>query len=464
MSISNYGKYILGLILYFLFSSDLLKSKNSSKLTITNERKNRVLSELEKEQIQEILSKFHDMESYEQRIHFNKACYVIDEKVSVYGEDCISLGDKENGKQWIYTHIADIANYIPFESPLDEYAKDNVGSMYLRNASFTMFPQQIVSTVAFNKTSNHSFYKAITFGFLVDNRGKIHKYTIFPSSIPFKNVHQFSFHHVDIMLGDNEQNNDLVQLHEYSNLLRKERYKFNNHDSNFLLSYSYGKSSKSESQLLIRELMLYSGLIAGNIASQFNTPMIFRENFGPILSSTISTKNNHVSKKPVIVGNVITSSNPIYFSNYAPVTSPVRKYSDFFNHIQLQRKLKLNPILSEDLVSSLLGHIQATGSKIKDAQKKSSRKNTLLEISKRVGKGGELDAKIVSITKGVVSGKNNIMTTLSLLDFKNFTIPFKLHVNSDKKDLQNQYVRLIVKDIDPNRDLLDLSFKEFLYY
>jgi exoribonuclease R len=144
--------------------------------------------------------------------------FAIDDPETTEVDDAISLHFDDQGKEWVYVHIADPSSHLDPRGPLvQEYCARTATSIYLPHKRFSMLPSQISHSVSLSdfteydqneKKQNRQFHYVLTHKFRIDG-GNIVDGSIFTGVL--RNVHRLSYENVDKYLIDPIDNEDHIQ-------------------------------------------------------------------------------------------------------------------------------------------------------------------------------------------------------------------------------------------------------------
>jgi ribonuclease R len=143
-------------------------------------------------------------------------------------DDAISLERLDNGHWRLGVHIADVAHFVPLNSPLDREARDRATSVYLPDRVIPMLPEVISNNLASLQPQRVRYTKAAVIEFTPD--GVRVNTELYSGAI--KSAHRFNYKEIDDYLVKPESWRkkltakvfDLVgRMHELAMVLRRRR-------------------------------------------------------------------------------------------------------------------------------------------------------------------------------------------------------------------------------------------------
>ena len=417
----------------------------------------RKLSKEAKEQLTRVLSgKVSDASP---RNIVDDVVYVIDKDKHGYGEDAVSIGKREENGQWIHIHISDVALFVSPDSPLDLFAQEFPRSRYLNESRTHMLPNMFCKFVALNQQQSRNGIEAVTFSALVSDYGAVLETRISPSLIPAQQLCPLSFYNFSVELGDG--NEDIVKLKSYSDMLQKCRGHSIKDIDNFCVDNNLIAQTTVDCPGFhcVREMMLLSGFIAGNIANQMKIPLGFRENLGPVVQTyleSIPTWKAAAIQRDSTTGS-IRSPNPIFYRHFAPVSSPLRKYSDLLNHMQLRAAITNQSMIPSEQLCNLLEDAKKKETTIVDSQNKDYRLKDLLKLQREIGVNGVVVGRVASIVNDVVSGRNSILGNIRLINYPKLIIPTKLKKASKHQNLLGTTLKFRITELSIKQNFIELE-------
>lgn len=154
----------------------------------------------------------------------DKMIFTIDGADTKDIDDAISLSMTEDGLYCLGVHIADVSNYVKEGSLIDEEAYFRGTSVYLVDRVLPMLPHKLSNGICSLNENEDRF--ALSCEMIIDNRGNITKYDIFPSVI--RSRKKMTYECVNQILEENtvpsgyeEFKDTLLLMNELSKILRK---------------------------------------------------------------------------------------------------------------------------------------------------------------------------------------------------------------------------------------------------
>ncbi|NGX31086.1 MAG: Ribonuclease R [Chlamydiae bacterium] len=298
--------------------------------------------------------------------------FTIDPKTAKDFDDALSIEKTKKG-MCLYVHIADVANYIKPNSPLDIEAKKRCNSTYLPNTVVPMIPFELSNNLCSLKPLEDRLCQTIIMHF--DAKGTLIKHQI-KRTVIHSNC-RFTYEEVKAIIDGKKHTYrpQIMQLLELIRFFKKQRAKrgsieFGIEEAKIQVD-SKGKPTGVEvieydiSHQLVEECMLKANEIVATHLSSLQKKLIYRvheeptledfENFLQMASILGHKTNKHLSAKTVghILSEVKDSAllkvlavqyikslklavySPdnlghfgLALENYCHFTSPIRRYSD----------------------------------------------------------------------------------------------------------------------------------------
>lgn len=319
--------------------------------------------------------------------------FTIDPKDAKDFDDALSIRQLEEGMMEVGVHIADVSYYVKENSILDKEAYERATSVYLVDRTIPMLPERLSNGVCSLRPNEDKLcFSAV---FKMDTHARVLDQWFGRTVI--RSNRRFSYEKAQAIIkgeaGDYQE--EILQLHELAQQLRKERFKegaldFDREEVKFYLNKKghpigvYFKRSLEANQL-IEEFML---LANRKVAEQIGKPssgkkvktFVYRiheqplpeklEDFNHLISrfgygiktgsrkaltTSINRLMQEVKDKPEqnMIENLAlrTMAKAIYstdnmghyglaFDYYTHFTSPIRRYPDIMVHRLLQRYLE----------------------------------------------------------------------------------------------------------------------------
>ena len=139
-------------------------------------------------------------------------------------DDAISLSIDSNGNYHLGVHIADVSYYVKEGTKIDEEAYFRGTSVYLVDRVLPMLPHKLSNGICSLNENEDRF--ALSCEMIIDNKGNVTKYDIFPSII--RSRKKMTYESVNKILEEHYTENDykefestLLLMNELSKILRK---------------------------------------------------------------------------------------------------------------------------------------------------------------------------------------------------------------------------------------------------
>ncbi|MBO5924573.1 MAG: RNB domain-containing ribonuclease, partial [Lentisphaeria bacterium] len=273
--------------------------------------------------------------------------YAIDDAESNDPDDAINF-DSENNLLWV--HIADPAAIAIWDSELEQFACEQGCTSYLPEKITHMLPEGAVDIFGLGLTE---ISPALSFGIKIDNEGSAELAKLCLSKVKVQRCNYL-------------QAEELMQSSEFAPCVeaieRFRQYRQNNNAVMIRLPEVKIKVNTAERTIRIteldrspaRELVANAMMAAGNAAAKFavkhDFPLAFAVQSDPEMTERPETipgmyelrKSCRVSTLSTIPGK----HAGLGLEPYARVTSPLRRYEDLLNHIQLRKFLANQECLS----------------------------------------------------------------------------------------------------------------------
>lgn len=344
--------------------------------------------------------------------------YCIDSEDAHEIDDGVSIEKKGSGRYTLHIHIADPGALFPESKQLDQnklrdevlrIAAERCFTTYLPDAVTPMFPSSFTSVCDLGYDGQRT--KTITFSVdaHIQNGSLQVLFETFQVRLGLvSNFPKVTYETVDKYLFGNYKANpgsevldDLQMMYKVAELLRKSRIQDNNavvFGSGFnsgLVAVSpvdreitFFDQKDSKSTLLVSEFMILANTLSGRFFAENNIPGIFRA-YRPLILKGQALQEYEKMKKNIKRDllpttkdiNMLSSLlNASFYSErplphamigapqYLTVTSPLRRFPDIINHLQIHRTLQEKPLcFTNDTLSKMLWHIQLRDAALKKA-------------------------------------------------------------------------------------------------
>eukprot|EP00164_Ancoracysta_twista_P015023 GFYU01024664.1.p1 GENE.GFYU01024664.1~~GFYU01024664.1.p1 ORF type:complete len:534 (-),score=85.42 GFYU01024664.1:157-1692(-) len=318
------------------------------------------------------------------RLECDDVSFAIDNVGTTEVDDSVGIHRDSEGNDWIQVHIADPSRFILPNSDVDLMARARAATVYLPESKHLMIPSSMIPVMSL---SDEHPAPSLTFSFLLDDNGGIHKYKITPTTQ--KNVQFVNYEQVDsILSGDTEHHRSdvLKRLFEVAerrtahrrsrggisvNLPKAEPSVVVHEDSTYDITLNI-RNERSAADRLVEEMMVSASEIAANYSVSHGIPVIFRRQSPKdavpeeLLPWERVMQKEYVEDIPQLVedyakvqGMVGAELSPMYglhsglgLSAYATATSPIRRYADLLAHQQIKASLRGSslPFSASDVV------------------------------------------------------------------------------------------------------------------
>ncbi|QLQ81768.1 hypothetical protein HG537_0G00210 [Torulaspora globosa] len=359
--------------------------------------------------------------------------YCIDSEDAHEIDDGVSVEDVGDGVYRVHVHIAD-ATALFAESGLNEESgiRDEILGLAFERAFTTYLPDVVVPMLpkAYCEAGDLGKHghktRCVTFSVdvkIFNERIEVLYETYRIRLGLISNFPKVTYETVDRYLEDADKGKavtpvvrDLQKLHLISSLLRKSRI-FRDDAVVFGSGFNQGlvalspvdreisffDQKETASTLLVSELMILANTLTGRYFAENNIPGVFRcyqtlamrdqaereyENMKKKVKKGVLPTTRDISKLSSLMNSSFYSEYPAAHSmigakQYLTVTSPLRRFPDIINHLQIQKVLRGLPLcFTQKDVSRLLWHIQYRDSVLKNAASHQASYWTLKYIKK----------------------------------------------------------------------------------
>ncbi|KAH9201473.1 hypothetical protein LQ764DRAFT_233271 [Zygosaccharomyces rouxii] len=369
--------------------------------------------------------------------------YCIDSETAHEIDDGVSIESHSDVKRTLHIHIADPASFFRecqegthgIESEILQIALNKSFTTYLPDLMSPMLPGSYSKAADLGKQGQ----KAKTITFSVDGSWiKNGQFQLQPESFRIKlglvsNFPQVTYNTVDSMLAQasevkngsanlTDDQRNLKELYAISQNLRANRIntqqavvfgsEFNKgqvalspDENGVLQKVSFKDQLETPSSVLVSEMMILANTLSGQFFKDNNLPGVFRcyqplalgpqaQNEYELLKSKIKEGKSLTFKDICMISTILNSSfyssdgyrhEMIGAPHYLTVTSPLRRFPDMINHLQIHRLLKGLPLcFNKDDVDRFVWHIQSRDSILKDASRCSNTYWTLKYLKQLV--------------------------------------------------------------------------------
>lgn len=286
--------------------------------------------------------------------------YTIDDESTQEIDDGLSLEVLEDGRQRLWIHIADPTRLVMQGDELDLEARRRSTTLYLPTGMVPMFPPELATGPM--SLVQGRVCPALSFGVVLDEKGSVQDYQIRASVV--KPTYRLTYEDVDEMLElgvraepeiaeiatwaykrqEWRRSQGAISIHMPESVI-----KVKNEDE-----ISIEVLEDSRSRLLVAEMMILAGEVAGRYGQTHQIPLPFRGQPQPELPS--EEELMQLPAGPVrfcamrrCMPKSEMSITPLRHAGlglelYTQVTSPIRRYTDLMSHFQIKAHLRGDPL------------------------------------------------------------------------------------------------------------------------
>ena len=286
--------------------------------------------------------------------------YTIDDESTQEIDDGLSLEVLDDGGQRLWIHIADPTRLVRPGDDLDLEARRRSTTLYLPTGMVPMFPPALATGPM--SLVQGKVCPALSFGVVLDEAGSIQDYQIRASVV--KPTYRLTYEDVDEMLElgiraepeiaaiatwakkrqEWRRTQGAISIHMPESVI-----KVKNEDE---ISIEVLEDSKA--RLLVAEMMILAGEVAGRYGQTHQIPLPYRGQPQPELPS--EEELMQLPAGPVrfcamrrCMPKSEMSITPLRHAGlglgiYTQVTSPIRRYTDLMSHFQIKAHLRGDPL------------------------------------------------------------------------------------------------------------------------
>ena len=286
--------------------------------------------------------------------------YTIDDESTQEIDDGLSLEVLDDGGQRLWIHIADPTRLVRPGDELDLEARRRSTTLYLPTGMVPMFPPALATGPM--SLVQGKVCPALSFGVVLDEAGSIQDYQIRASVV--KPTYRLTYEDVDEMLElgiraepeiaaiatwakkrqEWRRTQGAISIHMPESVI-----KVKNEDE---ISIEVLEDSKA--RLLVAEMMILAGEVAGRYGQTHQIPLPYRGQPQPELPS--EEELMQLPAGPVrfcamrrCMPKSEMSITPLRHAGlglgiYTQVTSPIRRYTDLMSHFQIKAHLRGDPL------------------------------------------------------------------------------------------------------------------------
>lgn len=316
--------------------------------------------------------------------------YTIDDETTTEIDDGLSIEQLPDGRVRIWVHIADPTRIVSPNDALDLEARRRGTSLYLPTGLIPMFPPELATGPM--SLVQGQICPALSFGVIIDENGQVVEYKITPSLV--KPTYRLTYQDVDEMLSMRVQGEEEIYI--LAELAKKrEQWRRNNGSIMITMPEAIIKVKGEEevsiellemspARLMVAEMMILAGEVAGKYCQENNIPVPFRGQPQPELppeEELLSLPPGPVRASALrrCMPKSETGLTPIRHASlgldaYTQVTSPIRRYTDLLTHFQLKAHLRGEPLpFPPEQLQQILYEVLATSSEASFVERQTNR-------------------------------------------------------------------------------------------
>ena len=282
--------------------------------------------------------------------------YTIDDESTQEIDDGLSVEILSDGRERLWIHIADPTRLMIPNDELDLEARKRSTTLYLPTGMISMFPPELATGPM--SLIQSKLCPALSFGVILGELGEVKDYTIHASLI--KPTYRLTYEDVDEMIVMKIQDEKEIEILAKAASQRK-NWRKSEGAINIKMPEAIIKVNAEEevviqvleasvSRLLVAEMMILAGEVAGRYCQTHSLPVPFRgqpqpelppeEELlllppGPVRACAVRRcmPRSEISITPY-------SHASLGLDTYTQVTSPIRRYTDLLTHFQLKAHLR----------------------------------------------------------------------------------------------------------------------------
>ncbi|MEM5787012.1 MAG: RNB domain-containing ribonuclease [Syntrophobacteraceae bacterium] len=387
------------------------------------------------------------------------AAFTVDSELTRDYDDALSVRRLDDGSFEVGVHIADAAQFVLRDDPLDIEAEQRASSIYLPDGKISMLPPVLSEGAASLRAGEERL--ALSFLLRYGPDAEILESRIVPSVVRVRD--QLTYQDVDFRMSGNAE---LRALYELAQKLRQKRLdrgavilplpEMHVHVNSAGMIQIARYEKETPSQILVSEWMIEANAAAANFLAEQGIPSIFRSQ-AECRPETEFVQSEHelfsVYRQRRLFSRAELGIAPkahcsLALQNYTTVTSPIRRYSDLIVQRQLKSTLAGNPDLySKDQVEQLVTKLATAQGRVAMIQRKWTRYWLLKYI----------EQENLETLKALVLDRNARFAHLLIPDlFLETNAP----VPENPKIHQGQVVRIRVDKVIPREDVLKVQILE----
>ncbi|MEB3120995.1 MAG: ribonuclease R family protein [Snowella sp.] len=282
--------------------------------------------------------------------------YTIDDESTQEIDDGLSVEILPDGRERLWIHIADPTRLMIPNDELDLEARKRSTTLYLPTGMISMFPPELATGPM--SLIQGKLCPALSFGVILGELGEVQDFTIHASLI--KPTYRLTYEDVDEMIvmkiQDEKEIDVLAKAASQRKNWRKSEGAINIKMPEAIIKVNEEEEvviqvlEASVSRLLVAEMMILAGEVAGRYCQTHSLPVPFRgqpqpelppeEELlllppGPVRACAVRRcmPRSEISITPYRHASLGLDA-------YTQVTSPIRRYTDLLTHFQLKAHLR----------------------------------------------------------------------------------------------------------------------------
>lgn len=315
--------------------------------------------------------------------------YTIDDESTLEIDDGLSIEYLDDGRQRLWIHIADPTRWVAPNDDLDMEARRRCTTIYLPTGMIPMFPPELATGPM--SLVQRQICCALSFGIILNDEGAVEDYHIQASHV--KPTYRLTYEDVDEMLEMGlEAESEIQAIAEWAKVRQAWR------QSRGAISIHMPESSikvdgdditidvldDSVSRMLVAEMMILAGEVAGLYGQTHGLPLPFRGQPQPelppdeeLMLLPVGPVRDCAIRRcmPRSETTVVPARHAsLALDVYTQVTSPIRRYADLLAHFQIKAHLRGEslPFSTED-VQELMLSVSSTAYEASQVERQTNR-------------------------------------------------------------------------------------------
>ncbi|GAB4468848.1 MAG: ribonuclease R [Elainellaceae cyanobacterium] len=316
--------------------------------------------------------------------------YTIDDESTREIDDGLSVEFLPDGQHRLWIHIADPTRWLTPGDALDLEARRRCITLYLPTGMTPMFPPELATGPM--SLVQGQLCHAFSFGVTVDADGAIQAYEMHPTRI--KPTYRLTYDDVDEMLQLGIQAEPELEI-LFQAASQRQRWRMQQGAISIQMPESSIKVTaddeiridvfeESASRILVSEMMILAGEVAGRYGEEQGLPLPFRGQEQPelppeeelMLLPPGPVRGCAVRRcmKRSEMGVMPMRHSGLGLDVYVQVTSPIRRYADLLAHFQIKAHLQGDPLpFSPEEMTELLQGIGSTTYEMVQVERQTNR-------------------------------------------------------------------------------------------